>query len=277
MKLSLQYYSLVPLLRAGKITTEEIIKFAKREGFEAMEYLLFDPTQQIDNLKLMLKEYNIKISCVDFFVDLAAQNEDAYEKQIQIAKLAIDKAAELSAKMVMVIPAYEESVIDKETAKQSIIKGLNRIVDYGIQKEIRVTIEDYPSLKIPLCSITEIQDILEKIPQLKLTFDTGNFMLAGDNTLEAYERLYPYVINVHAKDWKSSANEDGTETINGEKLVPGIHGDGLVELKELFKKLHDNKYGGYIGLEYEGELDNLEPILECKKYIDKLLIECKEE
>lgn len=71
----------------------------------------------------------------------------------------------------------------------------------------------------------------------KATFDFANFIQCGQDTLEAYKMLKPYIEYVHIKDAKL---EDGQVVLAGE-------GDG--RLFEILKNLDDSGYRGFLSLE----------------------------
>ena len=71
----------------------------------------------------------------------------------------------------------------------------------------------------------------------KATFDFANFIQCGQNTLEAYEMLKPYIEYVHVKDARLSDGE----------VVPAGTGDG--QLLDIFEKLDASGYKGYLSLE----------------------------
>lgn len=71
----------------------------------------------------------------------------------------------------------------------------------------------------------------------KCTFDFANFVQCGQDTLEAYEMLSPYIEYVHVKDALFKTGE----------VVPGGMGDG--NLKEIFEKLDAKGYEGFLSLE----------------------------
>jgi len=274
MKLSLQYYAMVPLLRKGKINTEQIFKYAVEDGYEAIEYLLFDPSMDVEPVKALLDKYSLNVSCVDCFFDFANSDEEIFNSQVKLAYHAVDQVEKLGSKYLMVVPGYEESVKDKELAVKNIIRGLNLLVKYAETKGIQVTIEDYPNLKVPLCSIAEIHRILKEVTGLYLTFDTGNFLLAEDDPEDALHELSGYVKNVHAKDWMVVEDGTYTETISGRKVTSTIHGQGIIEFEKLFRFLSETSYDGYISVEYEGDLEDLEPIKACTKHLKGILKNC---
>ncbi len=74
-------------------------------------------------------------------------------------------------------------------------------------------------------------------PHFKGVFDFANFVQCGQDTVEAYEMLRPYIQYIHIKDALSSTGE----------VVPAGLGDGHVE--ELLKRFRDSEYRGFLSLE----------------------------
>ena len=68
-------------------------------------------------------------------------------------------------------------------------------------------------------------DILTHVPGLKGIFDPANFIQVGQNTLEAWKMLSPYIVYMHIKD----ALPNGT-------VVPAGEGEGHVkEILSMFR------------------------------------------
>lgn len=272
MKLSLQYYSFIPLLKKGKINFEDILSFAANNEFDAIEYLLLNANNDVMQIKDLLNKYKQKISCVDFFIDLTSLQRSEFNKQIELAYFSIDKALDLDAEMVMVIPVYEKDIqnINVKDLKENIILGLEKIVKYGSEKGILVTIENLPSLKTLMCSIEDVGEILQRIPELKLTFDTGNFLIAEDSVLDAYNVFKERIANIHAKDFRIEKSGEGLRSKNGIILSSCIHGAGVIPFQKLFKYLNRDGYNKYVSLEYENDLDNTIPLSQASKYLRNL-------
>lgn len=71
----------------------------------------------------------------------------------------------------------------------------------------------------------------------RCTFDFANFVQCGQDTLEAYEMLAPYIAYIHVKDALLETGE----------VVPAGMGDG--KLREIFEKLDSTGFGGFLSLE----------------------------
>ncbi len=103
---------------------------------------------------------------------------------------------------------------------------------------------------------------------LGVNLDTANLILYGRaNPVDALDVLGKYVRNIHAKDGKYPTNghDLGEET----KI-----GDGKVDFKAFFKKLHELGYDSYVTIEREIEGDKqIEDILFAKKYLEDIIAE----
>lgn len=71
----------------------------------------------------------------------------------------------------------------------------------------------------------------------KAVFDFANFVQAGQDTLEAYDLLKPYIAYIHIKDAVAGTGN----------VVPAGMGDGHVA--EILKRLRDSGYDGFLSLE----------------------------
>lgn len=241
MKFSLMTYSLVSKMRSGEMKLEDVIAFAENEGFDAIELLMFDFSRPTGEIKTMLENHQMKISCINAFVDLAVQQEDTHSDNIALCQQIIDKAVELSAPMVMLVPAIPQFIASEEDKQKGglprIISALQKITPYAESKGVVLTIENYPALQTPpFCSVAEVTNILDQVPGLKLTFDYGNMLVAGEDPLKAYEMLKKYTVNVHLKDWQFVTEETETQSVDGRYLKSVAHGQGVMIIRRYLPK-----------------------------------------
>lgn len=103
---------------------------------------------------------------------------------------------------------------------------------------------------------------------LGINLDTANLILYGRaNPVDALDVFGKYVMNLHAKD--------GLYPTNGHDLGREVRiGDGKVDFKALFKKLHELQYDAYVTIEreIEGEQQN-DDIRHAKKYLGDIIAE----
>ncbi len=103
---------------------------------------------------------------------------------------------------------------------------------------------------------------------LGINLDTANLILYGKaNPVDALDVLGPYVRNLHAKDgrYPTDGHNLGKETKIGE---------GKVDFKALFTRLHELGYNSYVTIEREihGE-QQLKDILDSRAYLEQIINE----
>ena len=103
---------------------------------------------------------------------------------------------------------------------------------------------------------------------LGVNLDTANVILYGKaNPVDALDVFGKYVMNIHAKD--------GLYPTNGHDLGNEVRiGNGKVDFKALFKKLHELGYDSYVTIEREIEGEQqTEDIRYAKKYLESIINE----
>lgn len=103
---------------------------------------------------------------------------------------------------------------------------------------------------------------------LGVNLDTANVILYGKaNPVDALDVFGKYVMNIHAKD--------GLYPTNGHDLGQEVRiGDGKVDFKALFKKLHELNYNSYVTIEREIEGEQqIDDIRHAKKYLGNIIAE----
>lgn len=85
-------------------------------------------------------------------------------------------------------------------------------------------------------------DLMEQLgsPRFRAVFDFANFVEVGQDTLEAYRLMKPYIQYIHIKDAESLP--DGKK-----RIVPAGQGEGHVE--EILRDLYAGGWEGFLSLE----------------------------
>ena len=111
-----------------------------------------------------------------------------------------------------------------------------------------------------------IRDV--NMPNLGVGLDTANLILYGKaNPVDAVDILGPHVRSVHAKDgkWPTDPSKLGEEVLIGQ---------GLVDFKKVFTKLHKFGYTGAVTIERETSgPQQIEDVKNEKLYLQRILDE----
>lgn len=248
----------------------ELLAEVKKAGISAVEinctYLLEHPA----TLE-MLETAGLQVSCIYEFYALERGRET--EK----ARRHIEIARKTKAGKILIVPGFfsvetEEfvnCVPDREKVwdylshsekAQRMADGLREIVEMADSRNIAdtpitVVIEDFDDRNSPIACVSGMQWFAEQVPGLCFTFDTGNFIIHGENIFAAWEELKDKVVHVHCKDRKISSDKplqtqkNATPDIK-ECYLPAAVGEGCIPIKELVYKMKEYGYRGYLAIEH---------------------------
>lgn len=248
----------------------ELLAEVKKAGISAVEinctYLLEHPA----TLE-MLETAGLQVSCIYEFYALERGRET--EK----ARRHIEIARKTKAGKILIVPGFfsvetEEfvnCVPDREKVwdylshsekAQRMADGLREIVEMAGSRNIAdtpitVVIEDFDDRNSPIACVSGMQWFAEQVPGLCFTFDTGNFIIHGENIFAAWEDLKDKVVHVHCKDRKISSDKplqtqkNATPDIK-ECYLPAAVGEGCIPIKELVYKMKEYGYRGYLAIEH---------------------------
>ena len=248
----------------------ELLAEVKNAGISAVEinrtYLLEHPAT-LETLETA----GLQVSCIYEFYALERGRET--EK----ARRHIEIARKTKAGKILIVPGFfsvetEEfvnCVPDREKVwdylshsekAQRMADGLREIVEMAGSRNIAdtpitVVIEDFDDRNSPIACVSGMQWFAEQVPGLCFTFDTGNFIIHGEDIFAAWEELKDKVVHVHCKDRKISSDKPLQTQKNAtldikECYLPAAVGEGCIPIKELVYKMKEYGYRGYLAIEH---------------------------
>lgn len=102
------------------------------------------------------------------------------------------------------------AVKDEKITEPHGIAGVKKIANSQSTADIPpipVVIEDFDDRNSPIACVSGMKWFAEQVPGLCFTFDTGNFIIHGEDVFAAWEELKDKVVHVHCKDRKISAEK----------------------------------------------------------------------
>lgn len=246
MKLSVFYdHILQAAVQTGK-SPEELLKEVRSTGIEAVEINMTYLCEHEETYRL-LEQAGLQVSCVYEFYEMDRRDESIK------AKRHIETARKAGAGKILVVPGflsareaelYKATVPDYEKVAEFLsgnekalrmVRGLSEIVMVGIASGVTVTIEDFDHVTSPISCMNGMLWFLKQIPQLRVTFDTGNFITHGEDLFAAWELLKDFVVHVHCKDREAR---------------PVAVGEGYIPIKNVVGLMKQNGYEGYLAIEH---------------------------
>ena len=163
---------------------------------------------------------------------------DDFGPHMELFKHTVELAHIMDTPNIRMFSFYvskDQESIDAYRGK--VMEQLGQFVDYAAANDIVLLHENEKGIYGEMAE--SCLEILNQFAgeHFKAVFDFANFVQAGQDTLEAYEMLKPYIAYIHVKD---AMLKDGS-------VVPAGYGDGNV--KEILMRLKADGYKGYLSLE----------------------------
>ena len=263
MKCGLSMYSLLAPVRAGQLDLYGFLDYAARVGAEGVELLdmfwkdenseIVEVRRRCAALGLLLPVYSIS---TNFFQPDAA----ARAQQLKSLCHGVDVAAQLGAGLLRVFSGDQIPGYSLEQGINWVVDSLAAGADYASSQGITLALENHGHVA---GRSEQVRGIIEAVssPALRANLDTGNFLLVGQNPLQAASALVDLVALVHLKDFTYAAPDETGHVyqgLDGKSYTGSIVGEGLVDLAGIHSVLAGHGYDGWLSLEYEGNAEPLE-------------------
>lgn len=187
---------------------------------------------EAEKLKRELDREGIRVSAIGSPLGKITLSED-FAPHLALAEKLMDFAKILDTPNVRVFSFYAEG--DPAAQTDAVMARMEQLVAIAAKRDIVLLHENEKGIygdTAPRCL-----ELMRRFygAHFRCTFDFANFVQCGEDTLEAYELLRPYIAYVHIKDAR------------GQRIVPAGQGDG--NLREILRRLFDSGYRGFLSLE----------------------------
>ncbi len=239
-----------------QISIPAALERSRKMGYEALECDLWRLNKKSETKKLF-DDTGFKVVSIYNTFDFPHETaRNAREKYLP----HLETAAFFGAGKVLCVPGFIEAADSEKDCMKYTAERLNEMCAAAEKYNITVTVEDYDDIKSPCCKTAQIKFLLDNVPGLMFTFDTGNFAYCLEEAAEACEMFFPRIAHVHLKDRLRSSKElpNGKADLSGKNMYPCPAGAGYTGIEGLVKKLSGNGYKGDYSVEHFGAADQLE-------------------
>jgi sugar phosphate isomerase/epimerase len=184
------------------------------------------------------------------------------------------RAAGLGARTVLVIPGTPREDVAHETAREWFAAALRDSLEEARRLGVTMMVANVGWQPVVYGTSEQILGICDAVgPELKVTYDVGNFLLSGEDNMRALEREAPRMVHVHFKDWKvvPPPAPRAFPGIDGRLYEGEVLGDGVLNLPEAARRLRQLGYRGWVSVEYEGTGEPREAARRGVAYLRSLL------
>jgi sugar phosphate isomerase/epimerase len=243
------------------MTLREFIEFCLDNKVEAVELLdcFWEDEKHSFEIKKYLDEVGMPVSAYSIANDFVNE-EEVRAAEIEKVKKGIDMALFLDTSLLRVFSGDVKEGISYDQGREWIIDCFKECAKYAEAKGVTMVLENHGRFA---GKSSQVKDIIVAVNSnaLKANTDTGNFLLVGENPLEAVMNLKDDIGFVHFKDFKKSDEEQGYMADDGTWFEGTAIGDGDVPLKDIVDFLRSVGYSGYLSIEFEGGGDPIEGTL----------------
>lgn len=266
MKISVFYNHVCEAARQRNISEKAVLAAIKAEGMEAVE-LGFGEYDSREKLREKLAEAGMAVSSIyRFFSFEKGCDEQAIDELVA-------EAIFFESPNIMAIPGFIPKGESREEVSKRMLVPMRELINRASAAGIRVLIEDFDASDSPTADAKGMRWFADRLPELGMTFDCGNFYFTGENELDAFSLLKDRIVHVHCKDRakKPFDGEKPSKRLNGELMYPSPFGDGIIPSQDIFKLLKGIDYNGYLVAEHFDASDQMSFMIRSAQNIKDLL------
>ena len=258
MNIAAFYENIVTFCEQENMSLEEALIFLRDRGLEKIVITGSNLIACHEELMPILKRTGIGLEGIHEHFDFGSHPED--ESWKRMAELT----AECGGSTVLVVPGLIEP--EDENRREEMIENMiavtAKIADFCAPLGLTAVMEDFDDMRSPYNSVAGLDRFLERIPEMKVAYDTGNLCCYLEDELEGFEHFAGRTVLMHIKDrsignYHDEHNDYPCVCENGreEWVVPV--GTGYIRIAEIVSRLKERGYRGSLIIELYGYKDML--------------------
>ena len=208
------------------------IEFRSGDGKGVADYT----EKEAEMLMSRLSANGIRISAVGSPIGKIDITQD-FEPHFETYRHIVELAGILDTSFIRMFSFFMPEGEEPDKFRDEVMRRMDRMVEYAAGRNVVLLHENEKGIYGD--SAARCLDLMKLFygDHFRCTFDFANFVQCGQDTMEAYEMLRPYISYIHVKD---AMRESGD-------VVPAGTGDGNVA--EILNRLDEEGYAGFLSLE----------------------------
>lgn len=279
MKLSVFFDHVLEAEEQSGMPLQDVLSLCRMNGIEGLEISDRCLREREQELRELLPETGVQISCIYGSHDLTVPEGLAgAQAMLRLAErhgvrrvllvpgaLPEEQAAALNA----LCPEDTGAWMDANPGTLAMRNALRELVAEAHHHQTAVTLEDFDGPVQPYARAEQLRWFMTRVPGLKCTLDTGNFAYSDEDVLAGLALLGQWVAHVHCKDRGAEAGFEGCRFSRG--LAPVAVGDGYLPVDAVVRRLKQQGYRGYLAVEHFGMADQMTAMVRSAKYLTGLI------
>lgn len=208
------------------------IEFRSGDGKGVADYT----EKEAEMLMSRLSANGISISAVGSPIGKIDITQD-FEPHFETYRHIVELAGILDTSFIRMFSFFMPEGEEPDKFRDEVMRRMDLMVEYAAGRNVVLLHENEKGIYGD--SAARCLDLMKLFygDHFRCTFDFANFIQCGQDTMEAYEMLRPYISYIHVKD---AMRESGD-------VVPAGTGDGNVA--EILNRLDKEGYAGFLSLE----------------------------
>lgn len=198
--------------------------------------LIYHSNEKVAEIKNYLDANGIKLSALGTPLGKIGIT-DSFEPHFEEFKRAIEVAHMMDRPVLRMFSFYMPKDCKPSDYESAVFERIGKFVDYASANDTLILHENEKGIYGEKAA--ECKKLMDTFygEHFKAIFDFANFIQSGENTLDAYKILKPFISYIHVKD---ALAKDGS-------VVPAGHGDG--NIATILSDLFESGYKGFLSLE----------------------------
>lgn len=255
MNLSVMLFPFDGELVSGQITPGEVVQTLKAHGatgVEAMTSFGDSHPEHWEALMAAIAAEGLQHVCLDVPANFVWTTDAQRQQVMDGVKRGLDFAASVRCPLVLLPGSGPAEGMSNEEGRQRYGEGLGEAAALCAEYGITATIEDFGVTPRFSCRSDNVLEIVEATGRddVRLTWDNGNFILADEDPLHAWEAFAPLTAHVHIKDFAlDPTGQAGLRSPAGKAFVGCEIGAGEARVVDCLQTVKHSSYTGWISLE----------------------------
>ena len=220
--------------------------------------------QRVDDL---LQKAGLYVEAADGFFSLT-QGKDIEKAEEMIRFLSAKNVRHL-----LMIPGFMHEAQSRASAMDESVRWLKGLCYLARGLHVQCSMEDFDHASAPYGTWQDLKWYTEQLSDMKVCFDTGNFIYFDQNVQEAYEQLASKICMVHLKD-RALVGREGERPVctpNGKKLYPCAVGSGVIPITDVLCRLKKDDFRGCVMIEHFDSADMMADIRASAQWLHEQL------
>jgi sugar phosphate isomerase/epimerase len=255
MKLSVMLFPFHGELVSGQITPQDVVRTLKAggaTGVEAMTSFGDSHPEHWAALMAAIAGEGLRHVCLDVGANFVWTTPVQCQQVLDNIKRGLDFAASVQCPVVLLPGSGPAEGMSNEEGRRRYGEGLGEAAALAAEYGIIATIEDFGVTPKFSCRSDHVLEIIRATGRddVRLTWDNGNFILADEDPLHAWEAFAPLTAHVHIKDFAlDPSGQAGLKSPAGKAFVGCEIGAGEARVVDSLRTVKGAGYDGWISLE----------------------------